>query len=138
MDFDRINVFNQIKFELGSKIRNRRFRFIRYTGNNYGEIVSYIKEISPNTEIWPEDKLKTGTLYNYSGRDFRMNYVDDLGLRAVIVNNPFIIIDNDWIPLAISNIEAEEYLSLDSKHSVYRPNKPFSTYRKGNGSHSII
>lgn len=138
MDFDRINVFNQIKFELGSKIRNRRFRFIRYTGNNYGEIVSYIKKISPNTEIWPEDKLKTGTLYNYSGRDFRMNYVDDLGLRAVIVNNPFIIIDNDWIPLAISNVEAEEYLSLDSKHSVYRPNKPFSTYRKDNGSHSII
>ena len=91
MDFEKKNIFSLTKFELGSKTRNRRFRFIRYTGSNYSEIVSYIHEISPNTEIWPESVLVIGNLYNYSGRDFRMNYVDDLGVRAVIVGKATLV-----------------------------------------------
>lgn len=138
MDFEKINIFSLTKFELGSKTRNRRFRFIRYTGSNYSEIVSYIHEISPNTEIWPESVLVIGTLYNYSGRDFQMNYVDDLGVRAVIVNNPYIIIDNEWVPLAMNNKEAEEYIAKDPANCVFRPSKPFSTYMKNADTGKIL
>ena len=138
MDYEKINIFSLTKFELGSKTRNRRFRFIRYTGSNYSEIVSYIHEISPNTEIWPESALVIGNLYNYSGRDFRMNYVDDLGVRAVIVNNPYIIIDNEWVPLAMNNKEAEEYIAKDPANCVFRPSKPFSTYKKSADTGKIL
>lgn len=130
MDFERINIYNLTKFELGSRSRKRRFRFVRYMGDNYSEIVSYIHEVSPNTEIWPEDALAVGTLYNYSENDFRMNYVDEINIRAVIVNNPFIIINEEWIPLALDNIQAEQYLKKDINNCVFRPNKPFSTYKK--------
>lgn len=138
MDFERINIYNLTKFELGSKTRNKRFRFIRYTGDNYSEIVSYIHEVSPNTEIWPEEVLAIGTLYNYSGRDFRMNYVDEIGIRAVIVNNPFIIINEEWIPLALDNKQAEQYLEKNVYNCVFRPNKPFSTYKKDSGRKCVI
>ncbi len=138
MDFERINIYNYTKFELGSNIRNKRFRFIRYTGDNYAEIVSYIHEVSPNTDIWPERNMVKGTLYHYSGRNFQMNYANEVGLRAIIVNNPYIIIDDEWVSLAMSNVEAEQYLALNPLNSVFRPDKPFSTYRKDFNTLQII
>lgn len=138
VDFSTINVFNLTQFELGSQIRKKHFRFIRYTGNNYADIESYIHELSPNTIIWPEKNLSIGTLYNYSGRDFRMNYVDEIGLRAVIVNNPFIFIENEWIPLALSRVQAEAYLAMNPTHAVFRPDKPFSTYKRSPESLKMI
>lgn len=138
VDFSTINVFKLTRFELGSQIRKKHFRFIRYTGNNYAEIVSYIHEISPNTVIWPEKNLSIGTLYNYSGRDFRMNYVDEIGLRAVIVNNPFILVENEWVSLALSRVQAEAYLAMNPAHAVFRPDKPFSTYKKHPENSKVI
>ena len=44
MDYSLLNIFLKEKFELGSKNRNRTFRFIRYNGANYTEIKKYLNE----------------------------------------------------------------------------------------------
>lgn len=130
MDYKELDIFQKEKFQLYSKTRDRHFRFIRYNGRNYDEIVSFIHGLSPNTEIWPEERLKVGTLYNYSGRDYKMGYVDRTNLRGVIVNNPFIICENGQeIPLALNRDEAVSYLSLSSKHAVFCPQKALATFK---------
>ena len=64
MDYSEINIYQYQKFTLLSKKRgNRSFRFIRYDGNNYDEVVSFLTEKSPNTRAWPVERLVPGGLY---------------------------------------------------------------------------
>lgn len=55
MQYEKINIYKKDKFELYSLLRDRSFRYIRYTGHNYNEIIEYIRGVSPNTTIWPEE-----------------------------------------------------------------------------------
>ena len=131
MDYSLLNIFLKEKFELGSKNRNRTFRFIRYNGANYTEIKKYLNEKSPNTIIWPEKKLVPGKLYYYSGRDFKMNVADELLFRAAIVNNPFLISESgEWISLKLTRENATEYLAQSKTHSVFHAKAPLATFVK--------
>jgi hypothetical protein len=119
-NFDLLNVYKQKKFTVYSAIRNKQFRFIRYTGDNYEEIKSYINEISPNTSIWKEETLKVGVLYGYSGRTSQFLSVWEQNIRTVIASNPYLIDDlGEPISLALNNEEATEYLKIKKTNRVF-------------------
>jgi len=119
-DYNLINIYTKEKFTLYSSTRNKRFRFIRYTGNNYSEIVSYIKEISPNTYIWEESLLRRGTLYGYSGRTSLFEPVLEHNIRTVIANNPYLVTESgDIVSLKLTNEEALDYLKLNRRNRVF-------------------
>lgn len=138
MNYGNLNIFKKDKFELGSKNRKETFRFIRYNGANYDEIVNYIHELSPNTVIWPEDRLKPGYLYNYSGRNGEMSNVDDVQLRAVIVNNPYLIESNgNRTSIMLTKKQATEYLEQSEIHAVFYADSALSTYKRNNKNQKI-
>lgn len=111
-DFMTINVYLMNQFELVSKQRETRFRFIKYNGKNYQEVCDYIHELSPNTKIWEEKLLKSGELYTFSGRTFAFINVPKWNIRCCIANNPYIVIDGKEQPLVLTQEEAESYLHL--------------------------
>lgn len=113
------SVYNKEYFELYSEKRNRSFRFAKYNGNNYEELCKYIHEVSPNTEIWEEYKMTKNSFYTYSGRTYQFNEVPLWEMRCCIVSNPFLLLDGERIPLTLSQSEAEEYLKLSDKNTVF-------------------
>lgn len=129
MDYNELNVFEKEKFQLHSDVRNRDFRYIRYIGQDYNQFVAYIQELSKNTEVWPIEWLKKGTLYTFSGRDFKMGYVDEIGLRATVVNNPYLITSDGKQHLALTKEQAEEYLRQSPSHTVFCPENALATYK---------
>ena len=113
------SVYNKEYFELYSEKRNRSFRFARYNGNSYEELCKYIHEVSPNTEIWEEYKMTKNSFYTYSGRTYQFNEVPLWEMRCCIASNPFLLLDGERIPLTLSQSEAEEYLRLSDKNTVF-------------------
>ncbi len=111
IDFAIKNVYDKEAFELYSKKRDKSFRYVKYSGKNYQYLCDYIHEISPETEIWDEKKLKKGEYYTFSGRNRQqLNEIPLWELRCCIANNPYIVINGNTIPLALTQEEAEAYL----------------------------
>ena len=119
-DFNQIDVYQKEMFEVYSKIRNRSFRFARYTGNNYKRIEEYINEVSPNTQIWPESELRIGTLYGYSGRTFKFEPVIEYNIRCIIASNPYLKCESRYKELSVCANEIEEYLKQSNRHVAFR------------------
>lgn len=154
-DWRNLNVYAMNKFELLSKQRDARFRFIKYTGKNYKEVCDYIHELSPNTQVWEEYLLIPGMLYTFSGRTFAFNSVHSWNIRCCIANNPFIIIDGKEYPLSLTQEEAESYLhstegqvfcydniccdyiynEAQDKYFIYDKNHPKGLFTKKLASH---
>ncbi len=109
-EFENKNIYSKDYFELYSQKRNKSFRFARYNKHNYKELCDFIHEISPNTVIWDEKRLRKGSFYTYSGRTFQFGEVPLWEMRCCIANNPFIIVNQKTIPLDLTQAEAEEYL----------------------------
>lgn len=111
IDFEIKNVYNKEAFELYSKKRDKSFRYVKYSGKNYQYLCDYIHEISPDTEIWDEKKMRKGEYYTFSGRNRRqLNEIPLWELRCCIANNPYIVTNGNIIPLALTQQEAEAYL----------------------------
>ena len=120
MDYSELNIYQYHKFTLLSKKRgNRSFRFIRYNGNNYDEVVSFLSEKSPNTLVWPEERLVPGGLYTVSQRNFKFYQVFERDIRCVIASSPFLHDGSRVVPLSLSNSEAMEYLKQNPQHRVF-------------------
>ncbi len=120
MDYSEINVYQYQKFTLLSKKRgNRSFRFIRFDGNNYDEVVSFLTEKSPNTRAWPVERLVPGGLYTVSPRTFKFNQVFERDIRCVIASSPFLHKGARVVPLSLTNLEAMEYLKQNPQHRVF-------------------
>ena len=119
-DYSLYNIYSKERFTLYSKTRNKRFRFIRYTGTNYTDIVQYITELSPYTTVWEEKHLQIGTLYTYSGRTSLFEAVLPYNIRTIIASNPFLVTDSEEIiPLSLSNSEALEYIKMNKMNRVF-------------------
>lgn len=133
MQYEKINIYKKDKFELYSLLRDRSFRYIRYTGHNYNEIIEYIRGASPNTTIWPEEQLSVGVLYTYSGRTFQFHSIPEYAVRFCLINNPYIIEDG-CEPLFMSREEAGNYLMQDSSHRIFCYEDAIKTFYYANNS----
>ncbi|MDE6083620.1 MAG: hypothetical protein K2G11_03960, partial [Muribaculaceae bacterium] len=114
-----INIYDLKYFELFSEKRNRSFRFALYDGSNYQELANYINSISPNTTIWEESLLQKNKYYSYSGRDFSFQEIHEWDLRPCIASNPYLIQDNQKIPIFMSYEDAVSYLKQSPTHRVF-------------------
>jgi hypothetical protein len=120
MDYNSINIYTKEKFTLESRARGKQFRFIRYNGHNYDEVKAYIKEFSPNTNVWEERQLKVGVLYGYSGRTAQFLPTIEFDIRCIIASNPLLLTeDGAEIPLSMSCNEASEYLYQNHNNKVF-------------------
>lgn len=133
MKHEKINIYKKDKFELYSLLRDRSFRYIRYTGYNYNEIAEYIHGASPNTVIWPEEQLSIGVLYTYSGRTFQFHSIPEYAVRFCIINNPYII-EEGCEPLFFSREEAQDYLIQDSSHKIFCYEDAIKTFHYENNN----
>lgn len=105
------------------------FRFARYNGKNYDEVVSYLSPmLSKNSSVWPEEELDKGTWYGYSGKTLLFQRIPLSDLRICIVNNPMILIEEKAIPLYFSYQEAKEYLHGSNLARVFSPDDVLNTY----------
>ena len=128
MDYSEIDIYNKDKFILHSEIRNMDFPFIRYKGNNYEELNTFITSFSPNTVIDP-NVLKSGELYTYSAKYFTLQHVPISELRCVIASNPYLVKDNgDCIPLALDRNQAEAFLKENRHHKMFTYENILETY----------
>ena len=123
-----INISNYKQFTLYSKLRKREFRFIRYTGENYIELVKYLTEVSPATKVWDENCLEIGRLYTYSGRDASFHYVPEEMVRCVIASNPYMVSEGKNIPLYFSTDKAAKYLQEERGNRVFCYEEILNTY----------
>lgn len=128
-DFNQIDVYQKEMFEVYSKIRNRSFRFVRYTGNNYTKLKDYIQEVSPNTQIWPESELRIGTLYGYSGRTFKFEPIIEYNIRCIIASNPYLKCGSKYKELSVCANEIEEYLKQSNRHVAFRYGDILESYK---------
>lgn len=62
------NFVNAYRFALYRRIVDREFRFCRFDGRAYDELVAYLKNGNTNVFIPPASELKAGELYNITGR----------------------------------------------------------------------
>ena len=120
-DFEIKNVYTKESFELYSKLRDKSFRYVKFNGNNYDFLCNYIHEISPNTTIWEENKLKVGGYYTFSGKTYQFMEVPLWEIRCCIASNPYIVINGERISLALSQVDAEEYIksSINNRITFY-------------------
>ena len=138
MDYSVKDVYNKDKFVLRSVTRNRDFPFIRFNGNNFEELKSFITSFSSNTVIDDPGLLREGELYTYSGRYFTLKRVPVDQLRYVIASNPYLVTENgDCIPLALDHQQAEAYLKENRHHKLFTYNNILATY-KYNPEHSTF
>lgn len=136
MDYSLINVYEKDKFILRSNTQNRQFPFIKYSGDNYDELVSIITSASPNTIIPPPQKLKLGGLYTYSGKDYRLKCIPIIDVRCIIASYPYLVLDDgECIQLAMDYLQAEAYLKENRHHKVFAYENILATY-KYNPEHS--
>lgn len=137
-DFSQIDVYQMEMFEVYSKTRNRSFRFARYNGNNYTRIGEYIHEVSPNTHIWPENELRVGTLYGYSGRTFKFEPIIEYNVRCIIASNPFLKRGDGYKDLSVSTRDIETYLKQSNRHMAFRYGDILATFRYDNQRECFI
>ena len=130
MDFSIKDVYKKDKFVLRSVTRNKDFPFIRFNGNNFEELKSFITSYSSNTVIDEPGILKEGELYTYSGRYFTLKRIPIDQLRYVIASNPYLVTENgDCIPLTLDHQQAEAYLKENRHHKLFTYNNILATYK---------
>ncbi len=130
MDYSELDIYSKDKFILRSVARQKQFPFIKYNGNNYEELASFITSASPNTKIPGPDELKKGELYTFSGKSFRLVRVPIESLRFVIASNPYLVRSKGQsVPLAINTHQATEYLKESNRHKVFAYEEVLSTYQ---------
>ncbi len=130
MDFSVKDVYKKDKFVLRSVTRKKDFPFIRFNGNNFEELKSFITSYSPNTVIDDPGLLKEGELYTYSGRYFTLKRIPIDQLRYVIASNPYLVTENgDCIPLTLEHQQAEAYLKENRHHKLFTYNNILATYK---------
>lgn len=130
MDFSVKDVYKKDKFVLRSVTRNKDFPFIRFNGNNFEELKSFITSYSSNTVIDEPGLLKEGELYTYSGRYFTLKRIPIDQLRYVIASNPYLVTENgDCIPLTLDHQQAEAYLKENRHHKLFTYNNILATYK---------
>ena len=130
MDFSIKDVYKKDKFVLRSVTRNKDFPFIRFNGNNFEELKSFITSYSSNTVIDEPGLLKEGELYTYSGRYFTLKRIPIDQLRYVIASNPYLVTENgDCIPLTLDHQQAEAYLKENRHHKLFTYNNILATYK---------
>lgn len=130
MDFSIKDVYKKDKFVLRSVTRNKDFPFIRFNGNNFEELKSFITSYSSNTVIDEPGLLKEGELYTYSGRYFTLKRIPIDQLRYVIASNPYLVTENgDCIPLTLDHQQAEAYLKENRHHKLFTFNNILATYK---------
>ena len=137
-DFSQIDVYQMEMFEVYSKTRNRSFRFARYNGNNYTRIGEYIHEVSPNTHIWPENELRVGTLYGYSGRTFKFEPIIEYNVRCIIASNPFLKRGDGYKDLSVCTRDIETYLKQSNRHMAFRYGDILASFRYDNQRECFI
>lgn len=127
------------KYTLRSIARKRQFNFIKYNGNNYEQVCAFIHEGSPNTRIIPENKLRVGSVYTYSGKTFKMFRVFVQYLRCVIASNPYLVTENgEWLPLALKHQDAVDYLKMNRHHKIFAYEDILATYKYNPDFESFI
>lgn len=133
-----INISHYKQFALYSKMRRREFRFMRYTGDNYPELVKYITEASPATKVWEEERLERDRLYTYSGQDARFLYVPEEEIRCIVASYPYLISDEKNIPLSVTKDRAAKYLQENDNNRVFCYEDILNTYSYNSEKQSYI
>lgn len=113
-----INVYDLEHFELYSQTRQLYFRFVKFTGDNYGFLRDYLKNGRDNLEVWPVKRLKRNFYYTF-GRDLKFQEVELFDLRCCIASNPFICIDKELFSLSFSRESAKSFLKENDKNYVF-------------------
>ena len=114
-----INIYKLDEFELFSKIRNKSFRFIKYTGENYDRLCEYFLAKYPNAEICESNYLTKGQFYTID-RYYKISAVYKHNLRFCIINNPYLVNSDQTITsLSFDNKTASDYLMEDDNNLIF-------------------
>ena len=110
--------FSAAKFELYRRKDDRYFRFIRYSGDNYNEVVDYLQNGDSRIRVLPEWKMVSGGLYNIDGH-LRCRQIPDKHILKCIAANNYLVRDNVFSNILL-NYELAKYLVDHNNGYVFK------------------